>query len=419
MDDYVSLYNRLLNRCPDVGAVLAGQFVNDAWHQLQGHRPEWSFRRRSSVFSPPTLYNQGLASTNSGVGAPTLITGLNTGWTPDMIGRQIRIGGLLYPFYTITGWLSATQLLIDKPWSGADVQAQSYTIQQNYFSVPDDFGFFYALVSIKDGYRLWTNLSQADIDLLDPQRTNFGQTYAAVFHDYAPIYGGTIGPAMALIPGTAASPVSTTTTGFTYPIDASYLIQISAGGVSGVATFQWLRMGQSTFSFPVVTDQFPIDLSDGVQVYFPDGGTNYQAGWLYIINCRSLVSVGTPRYELWPAPTFQAYLYPYVYIAKISDVTDAAPQLPPFIATRGEVLLEMALEKCSEFPGSDSMHPNIYHDLRQAQYHRGKWLDMLVDIEREDEEVGTSLVDYQKLPMYPGPWWTGQWQQSHAPFLNS
>lgn len=416
MDNFITLSNRLLGRCPSIDIELSKQFINDSWHSLQARR-QWSFRRRSSVFAPPTIYTAGFASTNVGAGQPNLITGVGTTWTVDMIGRQIRIGGLLYPFYTITGWLSPTAILIDQPWFGPDVAAQSYTILQCFYSVPADFNYFYAVVSIKDGYRLWTNLTEDDLALMDPQRTNFGQTYAIAFRDYTPQYGGVIGPVIPVTNRIDPAPISTTATGFTYVANASYIVQVVNSGVSGAATFQWMRAGQTAFQLPTVTSDQPQDLSDGVQIYWPDG-VNYVSGDLFIINCVSQVSQSTPRYELWPAPTFNGYLYPYIYIAKETDLTVQQPTLPPFIANRGEVLLEMALEKCAEFPGADSEHLNIYHDLKQAAYHRAKVTDMLIDLERNDEEVGVTNVDYQMFPMYPAPWYTGQWQQTHAPFLN-
>jgi len=183
VDTFVTLYNRLLNRCPAVGQQLAGQLINDSWRTLQSRR-EWSWRRRSGTFAPPNLYTTGQVTTNSAVGNPNVLTGIGTVWTQDMIGRQIRVGGLLYPYYTITGWNSATEILIDQSWAGPDVVAQPYQILQIYYPVPDDFGYWYVIVSIKDGYRLWTNVTEQDLALLDPQRTNQGQTYAAAFRDY-------------------------------------------------------------------------------------------------------------------------------------------------------------------------------------------------------------------------------------------
>lgn len=414
-DNFNSLYNRLLARCPAIGNLLAMQFINDSWHQFQSRR-EWSFRRRGGVFAPPDLYNIGWASTNVSAGAPTLITGTNTNWDPTMIGRQIRIGGLLYPFYTVVGYQSPTAILIDQPWAGQDVSLQAYTILQLYYPVPPDFGWFYTLVSVKDGYRLLTHLTQAELALLDPQRTNFSQTFAAVFRDYTPIYGGVIGPVLAVSSANNMAPISTTTYGYTYPVDATYIIQVVTEGTTGTAAYQWLRAGQGAFTGPVTTSDQPQDLSDGVQLYWPDSQT-YLLGSLYIINCRSLVAHSTPRYELWPGPTFARYLYPYIYIAKAYDLSVNTPWLPPYVANHGECLLEMALEKCAEWPGQDSLHPNIYHSLQKAAYHKGKWLDQLIDLERNDEEVGVSNLDYSTYPYFPSPWLDSGWQQTHSPFL--
>jgi hypothetical protein len=416
MDDFNSLSNRLLGRCPSAGIILAQQFVNDAWHDLQARR-EWSWRRGSGTIAPPDLVALGQASTNVSSGQPLLVTGTGTNWDPTMVGRQIRIGGLLYPFYTITAVLSATQLMLDKPWEGKDVTGLSYGIQKIYYEVPSDFAYFYTVVSVKDGYRLWLNVTRAEIDMWDPQRTNFGQTYAVAFFDYTALTRGSISPAIPINQNNG-NIASTTTAGYSYPVAATYLVQISTGGATGQAQFQWLRIGNlGGLSFPMTTESQPIDLSDGVQVFFPADVT-WNAGEMWVINGTPGGTSGVPRYEFWPGPTFSLYLYPFVYIKKETDLSVQSPQLPPFIANRGEVLLEMALEKCSEFPGTDADHRNIYYDLAHARYHRAKWTDLLIDLERNDEEIGMSNLDYQIFPMYPSPWLDAQWQQRHSPFLN-
>lgn len=417
MDDFNTLSQRLLSRAPQVGIALSQQLVNDAWRTLQSRR-EWSFRRRSGTFAPPNLYNTGFASTNVATGNPTLITGSGGAtWTPQMIGTQIRIGGLLYPFYTIVGWLSPTSILIDQPWAGPDVSGQAYQIQQIYFPMPADFGYFYVAVSIKDGYRLWTNLTEADLALMDPQRTNFGQTYAVAFRDYSPQFQGIVGPVIPITSPTDPGPISSTPNGFTYPANATFIIQVLTNGQANSALFQWMRAGQTAWSPPLLTSDFRNTLSDGVNIYWPDG-QNYVAGDLFIINCTAQTVGAVPRYELWPGPTFNGYLYPYIYIAKETDLTVQSPQLPPFVANRGEVLLEMALEKCALYPGPDADHPNPYYDLKLATVHAAKARELVDDLERNDEEVGVTNVDYQMFPFYPAPWYTGQWQQEHAPFLN-
>jgi hypothetical protein len=399
-----------------VGQQLAQQLINDSWRTLQSRR-EWSWRRRSGTFAPPNLYTTGQASTNAAAGNPTLITGIGTTWTQSMIGRQIRLGGLLYPYYTIVGWISATQILIDQPWAGDDVVAQPYQILQIYYPVPDDFGYWYVIVSIKDGYRLWTNVTEQDLALLDPQRTNQGQTYAAAFRDYTSQLGGVIGPVIPITSPTDPGPISTTSTGYTYIADASYIVHVVGGGISGVATFKWMRAGQTAFQPTVTTADTAQDLQDGVQIYWPDGLT-YVANDLFVINATANATQSGPRYELWPGPTFSGYLYPYIYIAKEYDLTVAQPQLPPFVANRGEVLLEMALASCARYPGADAEHPNVYFNLALAAMHETKAMGMIYDLERNDEEVGVSLITYQEYPFYPAPWMDGGWQQSHAPFMN-
>ncbi len=423
-DTFNSLWNRLQNRAA-VGPVLAQQLVNDSWHTLQAME-EWSWRRRSFTIAPPDLYQTGTVSTNVAAGNPFLLTGTGTVWTPEMIGRQIRLGGLLYPYYTITGWLSATQILIDQAWAGADVSDVTYQILQCYFPVPEDFGYFYLAVSIKDGYRIYTDLTQAELGLLDPQRTNQGQTYGIAMRDYTSQFGGIVGPVIPVTSPTDPVPISTTSFGFSYPANATYVVQVVNGGVSGVATFAWLRAGQTAFQPVQATSDQPIDLDSGVQIYWPLVQV-YVAGDLFVINCVSQVSGAVPRYELWPAPTFSGYLYPCIYIAKEYDVTQQAPTLPPFVANRGELLLEMALEKCAMLPSymqeGQGTQANPYYDLKLAAMHRAHWQDMLIDFRNNDQNVGINALGYQNLS-YAGPfagpygvWFDGSWQQRHAPTM--
>lgn len=414
MDNFFTLSQRLLLRAPAIGNVLAGQMVNDAWRTLQARR-DWSWRRRSNTFAPPTLYNAGFVSTNVAVGNPTLITGVGTVWAPTMVGTQIRAGGLLYPYYTIIAVLSPTSLMIDQPWAGADIAGAAYQILQCYFPVPQDFGYFEVAVSIKDGYRLFLQVTEEELALMDPQRTNQGQTYAAAFRDFSSNYGGIIGPVIGVSSPSDPTPISTTTLGYSYPADASYIVQVVTPGISGTATFQWLRAGQTSFTGPIITSDQPQDLSDGVQVYWPDV-VSFVAGDLFVINCQALITQGVPRYELWPAPTFNGYLYPYIYFAKESDMTPQNPTLPPPVANRGELILELALEKCATFPGPSIDMPNPYFNLQLANYHRERADQMLVEFENNDQNIGISNITYNDFP-YAGPWADGRWQQSHAPFL--
>lgn len=412
-DTYVTLANRLLSRCPVAGIALSQQLINDAWHTLQSRR-EWSWRRRIGQFQPVAVYSTGTVSTNVSAGQPTLISGVGTVWTTGMIGRQIRIAPTAYPYMTIIGWRSATEILVDQPWTGTDVTAQPYTISKAYYETPSDFGYFHVVASPRDNYQLWTSVTQTELAMCDAQRAYSGQTYAAAFRDYSTIYGGVINTVVP-VAAVGASPVSTTTTGYSYVADASYIIRVVLGGASGVATWQWMRSGQAAFTPAVLTDVNAQDLMDGVQVYWP-AGVVYQAGDLFVVNARAAAVTGGPRYELWPVPTDVARIYPYIYIARESDISDAAPTLPPMVANRGEVLLEMALASCARYPGPDANTRNPYFNLALAGQHEVRAERMLADMERNDEEIGVTNVAYQQYPMAPAPWLDGSYRQTHAPF---
>ena len=221
MDNFTTLSNRLLNRAPAIGIVLAGQLVADSWRTLQS-RKDWSWRKRAGTFAPPTLYNVGFASTNAAAGNPFLVTASGgAAWTPQMIGSQIRIGGLLYPFYDIVGYLSPTQLIIGQPWAGPDVSGQAYQILQCYYPMPSDFGYFDWAVSIKDGYKLNISCTESELALFDPQRSTQGQSYALAFRDFSINFGGIIGPVIPVTSTSDPSPTSTTTFGFNYPVNKS------------------------------------------------------------------------------------------------------------------------------------------------------------------------------------------------------
>lgn len=414
-DDFNTLSNRLLNRAPAVGIILAQQFVNDAWKTLQA-REMWSFRRRSFNIAPPTLYSTGSVSSNVFSGNPTLITGVGTAFTASMIGSQIRAGGLNYPYYTIAGVLSPTSLLIDQPWAGPDISGAQFNILLVYVPFPQDFAYIYASVDIKNACKLWDNATQEELAVWDPQRGTFGQPIALVFRDYFGSFAGSVGPVIPVTSPTDPAPISTTSTGFTFPANASYIVQVVTGGASGTATFQWLRAGQTAFQPVQPTSSSAILLTDGVMVYWPTG-VNYVANDLFVVNCTSAVTPGVPRYEIWPPPTWSGYIYPTIYIAKEYDITPDSPALPPFIANRGEVLLELALEKCTTFPGADTEHQNPYFNLQLGREHRAKAEDMLIDLIANDKNVGIYDLTYDGLPYARGPWFDGAWQAHHAPYM--
>jgi hypothetical protein len=409
-DTFTTLWNRLRLRAPSIDAALAQDFVRDSFNQL-AERRDWSWRTKHSAFVPP-VFNTG-ADTVSTVANYTLVTSTNGSFTQDMVGMQIRIGSVgnsSYPTYTVVQYLGATQVMIDTPWKGPSLTAQRYQVFQCYFPVPADFQSFISLVNTTNSYRLYTNLTQSDLDTADPQRIQAGMTYAAAFYDYSSNYNGTVSPG---IPSNSVvQPVITTATGYTYPVDSMYVVQIISGGAVGTSTFVW-KQDNTDWSAPIPTSADAYNLSSGVLVYFPTG--NYTAGDVFVALARANVTAGVPRYELWPRPINAPYVLPYIYTARLPDLTDENPGLPPFIASRGDVLLEMALEKCASWPGTTIMR-NPYFDVNLAQRHASRAETLIWELEKRDDEVAMRDLAFTSLSYYPAPWLDGKWQQQHAPF---
>lgn len=423
VDTYTTIWNRLLLRAPAVGAELARDLVRDAFQQF-AERREWSWLIRHSAFFPPTYNLTDAVSVSPG---SPFVTSTGGFFVPAMVGQQIRLGalgGTSYPTYTILQYLGPSQIMMDSAWVGPTLTNQPYQVFQCYFPVPADFKSFYSLVNTTANYRLWTNLTQAELDLADPQRVQSGITFAAAFYDYTQNYTGTVAPTLQVV-GTGSVPNATTSYGFTYPADSIYSLQITTGGIVGTAVFQWKQDG-GPWTAGVVSDTFPIDLSNGVQVFFPAG--TYNAGDVFVVRCNAQGVHGVPRYELWPRPINAPYVYPFIYNCYVPELTDANPSLPEFIANRGDVLLEMALAAAARFPGQTADNSassfilrktNQYYDLQLAQIHEGKAEKMINELELKDDDVAIKNLVYKDIPFYPAPWLDGSWLQRHAIYPNS
>ena len=394
-------------RAPALGASLSQDIIRDCYNQFVERR-QWSWLQKHSAFYPPSITVTGTVSLTSG---SNTVTGSGTNFADTMIGKQFRVGSpaVNYPTYTILQYISATSVILDAPWTGPDISGQVFQVFQCYFPVPQDFKSFYSLVNLTNNYRLWTNLTQAELDMADPQRVQIGITYAAAFYDYTQNYNGIISPTLQ-VRGTGTSPVSGTSTGYLFPANSIYTVEITTGGDSGAAVFKW-KQDAGSYTTGVTTDTNAIELSNGVAVYFPSG--LYVVGDVFVIQCTALAVPAVPRYEFWPRPINTPYVYSYLYTTKNPPLTDADPQLPAMIANRGDVILEMALTQAAQFPGTDTMR-NPYYNLTLAAQHGQKAESLIYEMEKKDDEVGIKDLTYQQYLAYPCPFLDGSFLQSHA-----
>jgi hypothetical protein len=409
VDTFTTLWNRLLLRVPAAGPDLSQDLIRDAFNQL-AERRMWTWLMKTNSFYSPMYVAGGTVSATPG---SMVITGSGTAFISDMLNKQIRIGALggsSYPTYTINQVTSPLSVVIDRPWVGPPVTAQAYMVFQCYFPLPLDFQYFYSVINPTGNYRLNHDATQAELDSYDPQRSQSGISYAMAYYDTTQNSQGSVAGALP-VRGSGSVPVSTTSTGYTYPINSIYSIEITTGGASGVAQFRWAQDSGTTSGANVLTSVNSIDLSNGVQVYFPAIGT-YNLGDVFVIACSADTTTGVPRYEMWPRPIGSPYVYPYQYAAKIPALSDLAPQLPNFVARRGDVLLEMALTNCALWPGTADT-PNPYRDVAAANIHRANSEKLIYELEKKDDDTAIKDLSYQNLP-FMGPWRDGSWLQRHA-----
>lgn len=395
-DTFTTLWKRLQLRASSIDSNLIRDFIRDSFNEITEVR-EWTWTMGHGTLYTP---NVTVAGTVDVLNYSPFVSGTGTSFDASMIGKQIRLGSatnVAFPTYTIIDVPSPTTLVMDQAWVGPDLVNQQYQVFLCYFPVPEDFQYFVSLLNISCNYRLYTYVSEADFDRLDPQRTDTGTPYAAAFYDYQNQYQGKVNPIVQII-GTGQKPVSTTEGGYLYPQDSIYTLQIVTGGSIGTATFQWKQDG-GTFQGPITTpdDGTYYGLNNGAGVYFPAG--TYNAGDVFVFTAQAVASAGQKRFELWPRPINTGYVFPYIYRRVPPPLTDAQPQLPEPLARRGDVVLEKALAKCASWPGTDTMR-NPYYDLQLARMHELKAAAMINELELKDDATASKNLMYSSLPYH-------------------
>src|SRR5579883_764225 len=166
------LVGRLLQYNPDLPVTVAQALIRESYRRIIDHRSWYGLMVKGSVMVPDA-YTQGTVTVTTG---STTVTGTNTNWTPDMIGRQFRIG-FQTPIYTIVDVPSATTLTLDLPWQGKNFSGVGYLIFKNIVSFGDRIRQLLAVVNQTQGYRLRLDIPQEVLNLYDTWRQTTGWTF--------------------------------------------------------------------------------------------------------------------------------------------------------------------------------------------------------------------------------------------------
>ena len=396
--------HQLLLHCPLAGKPLATLWVANAFARLCGQRDRWSWLVRSSQFLIPAVYETGTVSVAST--DPTLITGIGTTFTNNMVGSVIQIDGA-FGSYDIVEFIDTTHIRIGLPWGMADQTSVGYWIAKRYVTVPTDFAQFLSVVDVAQNQRLRTGIERRELDRRDPRRTSTGQPYVIAEAGYSPAYSGSVDATPFQVRGSGTSP----TFGGAYsgPSDTIYTVEITTGGDTGIAVFKWRRGGTGSFTTGVTTDSAGVGLTGNVVVAFPTG--LYVVGDVFVARATiGQSSFGAPRYELWPTQFTQS-VYPYFYVALPPDLSaQVGATLPTTI--RPDVLLKGALAEAAAWAGRGA-EVNPLYDLKAATKNLAEFARETDLLALRDDDVYLADVTYFHDLPFAGPPWDASWEQAH------
>jgi hypothetical protein len=408
IDTFNDVVGRVLLRAPQVGRFLAEDWVRNAFRRV-AERRRWSWMYTYGQFLVPLVYTTGTVTVTRN---STVVTGVATAWTTDLIGRQFRIGTTT-PIYTVQSVDSATQITLDNVWGGDTLAGRTYEIYQAYFTPPDDFESFITLYDPNFNWQLILNYTQNELNAADAQRANTGNAYLVAWLDYTKSQIGIVAQPVQ-VDGTAANPDPSSSGVYTGPNNTVFTVEVTTGGAAGTAVYQW-KKDDGSYTTGVTTDAGGLaqELQDGVNVFFPTGVV-YILGDVWVIVATAGANPGSPRYEIWPHQKAQ-YVYPFLYWKRAIDISDTGATLPRMI--RGDILLEMSLAEAARWPGPSADKPNPYYRLELSDRHEAKAEYLIAEAERADEETFMADVVYQDaavMPFAPIPaLGDSDWLQAH------
>jgi hypothetical protein len=140
--------------------------INNVVRRIYDRR-YWYGNFRSGYINVPGYYSTGSITMTQG---SNIVNGVGTSWTPSMVGQQIRTG-FVNPIYTIKGFNSATQLVLDPntPWGPPTLTTSGYFITQYWYSF-QNIKFFYSVTNLQLQFRMATNVPASLLENWDPPR---------------------------------------------------------------------------------------------------------------------------------------------------------------------------------------------------------------------------------------------------------
>lgn len=399
--------------CPDADPNIARMWVRDAGRRTMEFGPwSWLLRRNQFVI-PAAITNTSSGATVSFVEGSDEIEFSSGIVTEAMVGRQIRSNTSL-PIYDITGYISSTKARIFPAWGTASASAQSFSIFLARLVLPADCLEILSVTSAANRWRLYLGIPQELLDGQDPSRERAGGACCLLSPlDYSRASTGIVYP-IVQVTGSGPKPIA----GVSYDgqNNAIFTVEITTGGVGGVAEFQW-KKNEGSWTTGIVSDfTSGNSLQDSINVLFPDTST-FVDGDVFVIRASPSTSAGSARMELYPYSSTQTVL-PYMYVSRYPDLTDDNVSLPGILSGRDDIIREKAMEFAATWPGTEDRN-NPYNQINRRDYHAANWRLLCGELARQDNSMfQRNMMGANRLPWAPWPFGGyGNPQTYDAPFI--
>lgn len=163
--NFAQMIGQLLSYNPNFSSSQADVTLNSIVRKVYDRRLWYGLMVKGQIVTPGTTTGGTIALT---LGSASVV-GTGTAFTASMIGQSLRVG-FINPIYNIINVDVTNQVLtLELPWGSPSVSATGYFITQYYYSFPN-LNYFYSVKNLQLMYRLWTNLTQAFLDNVDPSR---------------------------------------------------------------------------------------------------------------------------------------------------------------------------------------------------------------------------------------------------------
>jgi hypothetical protein len=130
-----------------------------------------------------------------------------------------------------------------------------------------------------------------------------------------------------------------------------------------------------------------------------------------VIDRRFSSTTGAPQFEIWPYCTTERNL-PFFYIQRGADLINDADI--PIWPIRSDVIVAGAKADLCRWPGTKELPNLMFGKMDIYRSFEAEFEDMMVDLERQDEEIYTTWLKDSEWSDWPWAPLSASWLQSHA-----